>query len=326
LCAIFEAVEAQLAAGFTPERDIWIVSSHDEEPMGAGAAEMVRYLSAQQVRPILVLDEGGAIIDRLFPGVEGKAAVIGVTEKGYLNIRITARSAGGHASTPPRHSPLARLAKFITSIEEHPVFPAQFNAVTRSLFTCLAPRMKGLPRQIFRHLGLFGPFMAFILPALGGEAAAMVRTTCAFTMAQGSGAPNVLPESASVTANLRIAIHERSGQVLERLEKRARAHKLTIETLYGHEASPVAPQHGPGYDGLINSLKAVFPDAAPMPYIMLAASDAHHMTELTDCVYRFCPFELNKSLRRSIHGLDERLPIASLCSAVDFYHDLVGRF
>ncbi len=323
LCAILEAMEKLLAEGFKPRRGIWLASSHEEEPIGDGAAKIVQYLDSLKIRPLMVLDEGGAIIDQVFPGVSGQAALIGVAEKGYLNIRITAHSAGGHASTPPVPSPIGRLAELICTVERHPPFPACFNQVTRNLFRALTPRMSGPLKFVFNHLRLFGPFMKYILPALGGEARAMVMTTCAFTMCQGSGAPNVLPETALVTANLRIGIHQTAAQVLAQLERLARPRNLAIETLYAHEASPAAPESGPAYDMLKNSLKSAFPDAIPVPYIMLAASDAHHFTGLTPCVYRFSPFELSKELRRSIHGVDERLPAAALEKAVGFYRDLI---
>ncbi|MEA4890591.1 MAG: M20/M25/M40 family metallo-hydrolase [Clostridiaceae bacterium] len=323
LCAILEAIEHLLAEGFRPRRDIWLASSHEEESMGDGAAKIAQYLDDMSLRPLMVLDEGGAVMDQMLPGVAGQAAVIGVAEKGYLNIRITAHSAGGHASTPPAPSTIGRLAELICTVERHSPFPARFNRVTRNLFRALTPRMSGLLKFIFSNLWLFGPFMKYILPALGGEARAMVMTTCAFTMCQGSGAPNVLPETALVTANLRIGVHQTSAQVLAQLERLTRPRNLAIETLYAHEASPAAPESGPAYDLLLNSLKAVFPDAIPVPYIMLAASDSRHFTGLTPNIYRFSPFELSKELRRSIHGVDERLPAAALEKAVIFYQNLI---
>jgi carboxypeptidase PM20D1 len=102
LCALLEAVESLLTEGFVPERDIYLVMSHNEEPMGDGAAEVANWLREQGIEPVMVLDEGGAVVDKVLPGVRGLTAMIGTGEKGYLNVRFKAASRGGHASTPPR--------------------------------------------------------------------------------------------------------------------------------------------------------------------------------------------------------------------------------
>ena len=323
LCALFEAIEGLLAEGFVPHADIYLSSSHNEEPMGDGAPHIVRCLADRGVKPALVLDEGGAIVDSVLPGVTCKTAVIGTTEKGYLNIRFTARSQGGHASTPPKHSPIGRLSELVYHIEKKSPFPACFNPVVRQLFTSLAPYMTFPLNMLFGNLWLFGPIMRFVLPALGGEAKAMVMTTCAFTMSQGSGAPNVLPEEASITANLRIGIHQTVDEVVATLEKMAARLDIRCDVLYAHEASPVSPLGGTGFEHLAKALSLVFPEVVLAPYTMLAASDAHHFCELTPHVYRFTPFELSSDLRQTIHGLDERLPVAALSKAVAFYQAMI---
>jgi carboxypeptidase PM20D1 len=69
VAAILEAVESQLAAGVVPAQDIHLVFSHDEETAGTGALAVVDLLESRGIRPALVLDEGGGIVDRVFPGV-----------------------------------------------------------------------------------------------------------------------------------------------------------------------------------------------------------------------------------------------------------------
>lgn len=57
-------------------------------------------LKKRGIHPEFVLDEGGAIVDGVFPGVSKSAALIGTAEKGTVSVGMTASGKGGHASAP----------------------------------------------------------------------------------------------------------------------------------------------------------------------------------------------------------------------------------
>lgn len=323
LCAIFEAVESLLAENVVPQSDVYLALSHNEEQMGDGAPSIVRWFSDHDLCPSFVLDEGGAIIDSVLPTVKGLTAMVGTAEKGYLTVRFCARSQGGHASTPPRSSPLGRLSQLINRIERHSPFPARLNPVCRAMFRSLAPAMSGIYRILFGWQWLTGPILPGLLKAIGGEGRALVMTTCAFTMAQGSRSPNVLPETAFVTANLRIAIHQSVDAVMAVLKKQAAALGLECDVLYAHEPTAISSLSAPAAYSLLNSIRTIFPSVNIAPYTMLAASDAHHFCAICDHVYRFTPLVLSRAQRAGIHGLDEGLPVDQLVEAAAFYRTLL---
>ena len=66
----------------------------------------------------------------------------------------------------------------------------------------------------------------------GGELNAMMRTTCAFTMAEGSKASNVLPPKARMVANLRIISGETCESTLSRLKELVADEGITVITSY----------------------------------------------------------------------------------------------
>ena len=76
-----EAVEELLAEGFTPPCDVYLEYSINEETGGDGAASAVRYLKEKGIQLALVIDEGGAVIDKAVEGMDRPYAVIGIMEK-----------------------------------------------------------------------------------------------------------------------------------------------------------------------------------------------------------------------------------------------------
>ena len=78
-----------------------------------------------------VIDEGGSIFDGIIPGVEGLAAAIGNTEKGYLSLKLQAQAVGGHASTPSTITAIGILARAIDRLQKHP-----FKAIHQRFCPC----------------------------------------------------------------------------------------------------------------------------------------------------------------------------------------------
>ncbi len=324
LACAFEAVEALLKAGFTPERDVYLSFGHDEETGGRGAPAIVAHLEGLGVKPGLVLDEGGAVVRGVFPGVERPLAMVGVAEKGVTDIELSVRSQGGHSSTPPRKGAAWRLARAITRLEARP-FPARFPAATRLMFSRIAPHAPAGLRLVLGNLWLFEPLLLFVFGRAGGELGAMCRTTMAVTMLQGSDAANVLPAVAKAVVNVRVAIGQSVESVVERMKAVIDDPLVELRVLLPGEPSPVSELSGPRFDALSATIAEVYPDAVVAPYVVMGGTDARHYARVSSTVYRFSPFELSKAERASMHAVNERLPVASLAKGVEFYLRLIRR-
>mgnify|MGYP002147848069 FL=1 len=118
LVALFEGLEALAGSGFKPRRTIILVAGHDEEAGGTGAVEVARLLKARGVKAVFAIDEGG-LISTDTPMINGPAAMIGVAEKGYATLRVTAPATGGHSSAPPEPDQIGsvNLAKALLAIQ-----------------------------------------------------------------------------------------------------------------------------------------------------------------------------------------------------------------
>lgn len=326
LCAIFEAVETLLAEGFVPPCDVYIASSCNEELMGDGAPDTVDTLTKQGVKLDLVIDEGGAVVQSPMPGLSGNYAMIGITEKGYGDVKFTARSNGGHSSTPPKGTPLARLAAFVDEVEHKPPFRKKITEPVRRMFEALAPDMAFPYRLIFGNLWLFAPLLKILLPKISAQAGALLRTTCAFTMTQGSGAPNVIPESASVTANLRFSMHQPRDESLAALKKVAERHGLEMEVLYAGDCSPVVDTGSEQYQFVRRCIRETFPEAGIAPYMMLGCTDARHYAKVCQNAIRFGPTVLSPEQLAGMHARNENLNVDALARAVDFYRCVLKNY
>ena len=132
LTCILEGVEAQVLAGHRPEADIDLSFGRDEETEGSGARTIVELLETRGIRPYPVIDEGGAAVEPILPGITGLNAVVGVSEKGTLSLTLTVEQQGGHASTPTRLCATARLSTAVVRLNSRP-FLAGFAPTTSEM-------------------------------------------------------------------------------------------------------------------------------------------------------------------------------------------------
>ena len=324
LCGVVEGAEYLLSKGFVPEHDIYFCFGGDEESSSLDAPALVALLEKKGVRPALVVDEGGAVVKNVFPGVSEPCALIGAGEKGLCNIELRAVSKGGHASTPPKHTAVGTVAAAVSAIENHPM-RASFPKPTKEMFDILGRRAPFGYRILFANQWLFEPLLKAVFSSMGGELNAMCRTTTAFTMSSGSNAPNVLPSEATATVNCRISGADSLASLVAHFEKYA-GKDVSVRVLQGGEPTPYADTSSEPWKKVSRAIRSVYPDAVVAPYVMLACSDSRHYCKICDNVMRFSPLRLTKEERGMIHAANERIPVEKAASCAAFYVRLMEQF
>ncbi len=318
---ILEAVEGLLREGFVPERTVMLAFGHDEEIGGNnGAVQMAARLAARGIRPMFVLDEGGAVMTESVPGVKAPVALVGIAEKGYMSVELSVAGPGGHSSMPPPETTVGILSAAVSRLEANPL-PAHLDGAAREMFDYLGPEMPFMQRAVFANLWLFDPIVTRLL-AREPAANAMVRTTTAPTMLSGSPKENVLASKATAVVNFRILPGESSAGVLKHVREAVDDDRVNVTTLgILSEPSGVSDTGSRSYAMLSKTIREVVPADGLIvaPYLVVGATDARHYASLTSDVYRFIPFTLRPGDRERFHGTNERLAIADYETVVRFY-------
>ena len=318
LNASMQALEQLLKEGFVPENDIYLAFSGNEEINGEGQPQIIKLFKERGINIGFVLDEGGAVVNNVFPGVTTPCALIGIAEKGMLNVELRFTGNGGHSSSPKPHTPVGRLSAACVRIENHP-FKYRLSKVSASMFDTLARYSNFGYKLIFANLWLFGPVLSLIGKMSGGELNALIRTTCSFTQMEGSKGINVIPPNATMCANLRLIPGETKASAEAYLKKQIKDKDIQLTVLEGEEPSPTSVVGCDAWNKIVYAVKGTWDNTIVSPYLMFACSDAKHWSRVSDKVYRFSAMALTNQERATIHGNNEKIPVETIRKSVEFY-------
>ena len=314
----FSAANYLIGKGFQPENDIYFAFSGGEEVNGQGAPNIVQYFVDHHIAPAIVVDEGGAVVENVFPGVKQPCGLIGIAEKGMMNAQFRTVSAGGHAFAPKPHTPVGVLAAACRKVEDHP-FKAHMAGPAAKMFDTLGRYSTPLYRVIFANMWCFGWIIDLLGKSSGGEMNALVRTTVAFTQMEGSSARNVIPPEAKMVANMRLNPHDTVASALAYLKKTVKDDSVEITALESFNPSPISETDCPAWDKVASAVASTWRGCIVAPYLMVQCSDSRHYGRISNHVYRFSAMDMTAEERATIHGNNERIRVESVAKAVEFY-------
>ncbi len=327
LLGILEAVEHLVGLGFKPNRKVYLAFGHDEETDGSGARAISRALAERGEQLEMVLDEGGYVLDGVIPNVARPVAVVGVAEKGFLTVELSAEGGGGHSSVPPATTAVGRIARAVTRLEDTPM-PGRLGPVVLAQLRQIAPELPWLQRVALSQPWLFGGLIRRAMESKR-ETAATVRTTTAVTVIRGGVKDNVLPRHASSLVNFRILPGDSVDAILDHVRDTIDDEQITIRIVgTPTEPSRVSSADSASYAAISRTLANAFPHALVAPSLVLGMTDARSYEPIADDVYRLLPIRLETEDIRRIHGTDERISIEAHAAMIDFYvrllENLVG--
>ena len=320
LIGLMEAVEALVRAGFHPKRTIYVVSGHNEEVKGNGALAAAQTLKARGVHADWLLDEGGSIeTDDVITG--GTVAKIAIAEKGYMNIRVTARGEGGHSSRPPKETAVATLSRAVVAISEHQ-FPLHIGPTLRTQLEILAPKTPWMTRMRIANLWATEHWLTTELGATPAGAA-MLHTTIAPTMLTGSPKANVLPQVATSLINFRVDPDQSTQDVMDAMK--AAVGDIPVELAFEDRYEPIKPSSttSAGWKAIAALASDISGGAPVVPSLFLASTDSSRFPDVAKDIYRFSPTVGTALELKQVHGTNEHMPIENLKRIIDFYERLI---
>lgn len=323
LLSMLESIEYLLKDGFQPSRTIMLASGFDEEVTGMeGAGKIATYLKGQGQQFEYITDEGSLIISGAIPGIKAPVALIDTAQKGYVNLRLAAESEGGHSSMPPPQTASGIIAAAVDRLQKNP-FPAKLAGVAAQMFEYLGPEMSPLYKTLFANVWLLRPVLEGQLSA-SNSTNAMLRTTTAPTMLQGSDRPNVLPTQATAVANFRIIPGETIDSVTKRVNAVINDPRVKVTVLPGsNEPSPVTGMDSWAFTTYSQTVHEVFPEAVIAPSLSVAGSDAVHYIGLSPNTLLFLPQRLDTQGLEMLHGTNEKISLSNYGEMISFYIQLI---
>ena len=320
---ILSAAEKLISDGFIPDADVYFAFSGGEEVNGRGAVNIVDYFEKNNINVTLVVDEGGAVVENVFPGVTAPCGMIGIAEKGMMNLEYRIRSQGGHASAPKPNSPLVALSRACTRMEDHP-FKSHLTAPVAEMFDTLGRHSSFVYRMIFANLWLFSGILDMICKKSGGELNALMRTTVAFTQASASKAPNVIPPDAKIISNIRLNPADSIDGAVEYIKKTIKDDSIELVPFDAMEPSRISVTDCPEWNKVASAVASTWRGCIVSPYLMVQCSDSRYYGRISDKVYRFSAMDLTSEERATIHGNNERIRVDCALRAVEFYIRLLS--
>ena len=323
--AILEAISLLSAQGFQPKRTIYVASGHDEEIGGAdGNLKIAAWFRSHRIRLHTIIDEGGCVFTE-FPGLASPAAMVGVAEKGFLTVEITANVNAdkvGHSSMPPRETAVSILSSAIHRVQSSP-FPARIDGGLRDTLNFLGPEMPFDKKMAMSNMWLFGPLVIRTLSARpSGDA--LLRTTIAPTMIEGGVSENVLPTQATAKLNLRLLPGDSIDSSLEYLRRSINDPRVSLKSLdKAREASPLSDIDSEAFRILQTTIHQVLPDVVVAPFVLVGSTDTIHYTDLSEHIFRFIPTRLSERDTQRFHGIDERISKDSYLEIISFFHQYI---
>ena len=320
ICAVLRAK----AEGFVPAGDILLAVVSDEEQGGDYGAKWLAEEHADLFAGVRysVGEVGG---ETTYLGGR-KFYPIQVGEKQICRIKATFRGSGGHGSIPRRGGAMAKLGRFLTTLDEKrlpvhmtPVVERMLHEIGAALPAPLNAAVAGLlnPATADAVLDSMGPVGRLIDPLL--------HNTVSPTIVAGGHAVNVIPSEITLMLDGRLLPGFTPADGIGELRALAGGN-VEFEVLR-YDPYPTAIDMSM-YEMLAGIMREADPEGTPVPYIMTGVTDGRHFARLGIQNYGFTPLMLpdDDALGATVHDSDERVPVAALEFGADCLYKLVQRY
>jgi acetylornithine deacetylase/succinyl-diaminopimelate desuccinylase-like protein len=306
-------------------RDIIFMANADEETGGKlGAGWMVKQ-HPELICAEYAINEGGGF------GLEilgERFFTCQVAEKGTARFAMRTRGRPGHASQPTRDNSVLKLADAIQKIgrSELPLFPT---ATTRLMIEAIAAKVDRHYTTDLQALLDARKYRVAIgnLPIDDGVRSmfyAMLHNTVTPTILNAGTKINVIPSVAEVRCDARVLPGQTSQDLLGQVRSVV-GNEVEIEFLDDTPALE-ADFRTPLFQTIDCVVQKYDPRATLLPFLVVGATDARHVSKMGTKVYGFSPMFAPTTELDRVHGHDERISVDNLAFGTQVLYDVVSEF
>ncbi|MGA4669450.1 M20/M25/M40 family metallo-hydrolase [Propionibacteriaceae bacterium Y1923] len=307
--------------GTRPRRDVLFLFVADEEDAGQWGAHWLVDEHPELFAGLEVaIGESGAVCE-LLPTADGGLArvyTINAGERGTQHIRLTAQGTSGHGSRPSGDDAVHRVLHALVRIADHE-WPLTMSNVVQGHYQGLSAAL-GVPidfddeASLLRLVDWLGP--------QAGPLRYILRPSSTPTVLRAGYKVNVVPGLAVAEVDVRCPpgtedfVHDTLGELV--------GDQVSYE--YITRGAPLeAPTEGPFWDAMVASILAHDPQAVVIGGCMGGGTDNKAFARLGMDTYGFTPAPADPEGRvaAGYHGVDERVPVASLRGATQMMHDFL---
>ncbi|MBY0274979.1 M20/M25/M40 family metallo-hydrolase, partial [Candidatus Binatia bacterium] len=303
-------------------RDVIVAWTGDEESGGAGVRWILEH-EPESIAAEIALNEGGGL--SLDDQGRPKLIQLQTAEKQYQDFTITARGTTGHSSVPRADNAIYALSAGLAKLATHRFAP-RLLPVTRAYFENRAPLEEPEVAAAMRALAASGgelPADALAVLDKDPTLAATLRTTCVATMLSGGSRVNALPAKATANVNCRILPGESVADVQSALQRALGDPKLEVTPTNEFGFGEPSELSGPGPLAIRAVVEQMWPGLPIVPFMSRGATDSRFLRAKGIHSYGINPIGLTDDDENRMHGIDERIPAASLQPGLEFLYRLV---
>jgi acetylornithine deacetylase/succinyl-diaminopimelate desuccinylase-like protein len=306
-------------------RDVIFLATADEEEFGEASLKILIAKYWDKLAAGFALNEGGKVIMK-----NGKVQYVGVqvAEKVSVNISVTAKGKGGHASMPTKDNAVVHLAAAVDKIGNYTA-PVHLTSIVRRYFEGLSAIEDDETSKWLRVIDTpdRGEHAQRVLSDMNPMWNSMMRDTIAPTVLQAGVRSNVIPSEAHATLNVRLLPEDTIDVLLNDLNKLVNDPAVKLQVM--PDAGLAAPNSSietPFYALITKVCAKEYSGAPVLPFLSTGATDSSQLRLHNVQAYGLRPFALTEEDDSRVHGDEERLPLASFAKGVDLMVRIVTEF
>lgn len=306
--------------GFSPDRDIVVALTADEEGGDHNGAEWLLREHRPLVEAEYGLNEGG--IGRMKGGVR-VFNTVQASEKVYQDFLIEARGQSGHSSVPGPDSAIYCLAEGLGRLSRYR-FPVNIGEITRAFFARMSEIENGDAAADMKAMLKTPPDPGAVsrlsaLPYYNG----LLRTTCVPTRLDAGHANNTIPSTARAVVNCRIIPGESPAEVRTALVAALADDRIEVRPLGNLRAAPPSPLRPELMREVERITSELWPGVPVVPVMGIGGTDSRHFRHAGIPMYGVSGIFLDVDDVRA-HAPDERIGVQSFFEGQEFLYRLVA--